>query len=111
MANDTTIPMPEGLEYWTADEVAECLDYTSYMAKPESDRLYARLWSFISEAENPTPLGGDGSNGTVETPCGRLSLDNDDKAGHWWHRLEQNEQKGIAAGMAAYATLGADLGG
>lgn len=76
--------MPTVLEYWTADECAESL--------PISRALSGRLWSFLSEAENPTPLGGDGSNGTVEEPAGRLSLENDDKAGHWWGRLTASEQ-------------------
>ena len=82
--------MPIGLEYWTADEVAECLDGVGR-------DLSAKLWGFLSEAKNPTPLGGDGSNGTVEEPAGRLDLDNDDKAGHWWGRLSTEEQATIAA--------------
>lgn len=79
------IKMPEGLEYWTADEVAECL----YPSK----EICAKLWSFLDDAKNPTPQGGDGSNGTVETPDMRLDLDNDDKAAHWWGRLTEDEQK------------------
>ena len=86
--------IPEGLKYWTADEVAECLSGIG----PD---LYRKLWEILNEAENPTPLGGDGSNGTVETPDGRLELDNDDKAGHWWAKLTQAEQTTIAASYAA----------
>ena len=86
--------MPEGLKYWTADEVAECLSGIG----PD---LYRKLWEILNEAENPTPLGGDGSNGTVETPDGRLELDNDDKAGHWWAKLTPAEQTTIAASYAA----------
>ncbi len=51
---------------------------------------------FVNDASNPTPLGGDGSNGTVEEQSGRLNLDNDDKAGHWWGKLTADEQKTIA---------------
>ncbi len=87
--------MPKGLEYWTLDEVAECLGYWAHLTEAQGDSLHNKLWDFHADAENPTPLGGDGSNGTVETPCGRLSLDNDDKMGHWWHRLEDYEQRAI----------------
>ena len=81
--------MPTGLDLWTADEVAECLSGLG------SD-LVRKLWRFVEAAENPTPLGGDGSNGTVEEPSGRLSLENDDKAGHWWGLLTENERETIA---------------
>jgi len=85
--NETEVKMAEGLEYWTADEVAECLSY------PDPDQvIYKKLWQFLSDAENQTPAGGDGSNGTVETPDARLDLDNDDKAGSWWHKLTNAEQ-------------------
>ena len=86
--------MPEGLEYWTADEVAECLSGLS-------SELRGKLWRFLNEAKNPTPIGGDGSpdrdgRPTVETPDMRLDLDNDDKAGHWWSKLSEEEQQTIA---------------
>ena len=90
--------MPEGLKYWTADEVAECLSGIG----PD---LYRKLWDILAEAKNPTPLGGDGSNGTVETPDGRLDEDNDDKAPHWWSKLTAAEQVTI---RDAYT---ADFGG
>ena len=77
--------MPQGLETWTADEVAECLDGIGV-------DLYRKLWGILDEAKNPTPLGGDGSNGTVETPDGRLDNNNDDKAAHWWGKLTDEEQ-------------------
>lgn len=92
------IPMPEGLDYWTADQVAECLSYSKHLPADYAGgwtALYARLWSFLAEATNKTPLGGDGSDGTVETPDGRLDLANDDKAGHWWGRLTPVEQVAI----------------
>ena len=83
--------MPAGLEYMTADTVAETVPYADV-----NNHLYNKLWGFLKDAKNPTPLGGDGSNGTVETPDGRLDLANDDKAGHWWHKLTESEQKNIA---------------
>ena len=86
--------MPEGLKYWTADEVAECLNGIG----PD---LYRKLWEILAEAKNPTPLGGDGSNGTVETPDGRLDEDNDDKAPHWWVKLTPAEQTTIASAYIA----------
>ena len=86
--------MPDGLEYWTADEVAECPSGIG----PD---LYRKLWDILNAATNPTPLGGDGSNGTVETPDGRLDLDNDDKAGHWWAKLTVAEQTTIATAYTA----------
>ena len=86
--------MPERLKYWTADEVAECLSGIG----PD---LYRKLWNILAEAKNPTPLGGDGSNGTVETPDGRLDEDNDDKAPHWWGKLNETEQRAVADGYAA----------
>ena len=94
MNKDTTIQMPDGLTYWTADEVAECLSGIG-------PTLYSKLWDILNAAENPTPLGGDGSNGTVETPDGRLDEDNDDKAPHWWGSLTVAEQSAIASAYAA----------
>ena len=86
--------MPEGLEYWTADEVAECLSGIG----PD---LYRKLWGILTASKNPTPLGGDGSNGTVEEPHERYDDDHDDKAGHWWAKLTPAEQTTIAASYAA----------
>lgn len=93
------IPMPEDLEYWTADEVAECLPYHSTLGKEAGDALYSKLWGFLVEASDAgtaTPLGGDGTNGTVEHPCGRMNLENTDKARHWWARLDPAEQRAVA---------------
>ena len=99
-----TTKMPEGLDYWTADEVAECLSYQKFLPESYGDwnELDAKLWRIVENASNPTPLGGDGTDGTVETPCGRLDPDNDDKAPHWWATLTPIEQAAIAAAFAAY---------
>jgi len=93
--------VPEWIERWTADEVAECVSYQSHLTKPEADELYRKLWGFLELANNPTPQGGDGSNGTVEEPAARLDLANDDKGGHWWHLLEAKEQDAIVKGYAS----------
>ena len=93
------IAMPGGLKYWTADQAAECLSYQKHLPKDYLGgwlELYTKLWGFLDDAKNRTPLGGDGSNGTVETPDGLLDLDNDDKALHWWGKLDAIEQKAIA---------------
>ena len=96
----SAIPIPDGLEMWRADEVAECLDYRRYIVHLMG--LYAKLWSFLEAAENPTPAGGDGSNGTVETPDGQLDPDNDDKAAHWWNQLTDLEAAAIVQAYQDY---------
>ena len=88
--------MPEGMEYTTADEAAECLSYSHHLPEGEGDVLYRRLWEILGEATSPTPTGGDGTDGTVECPGDRLSLDNDDKAGHWWSKLTYAQQEALA---------------
>ena len=40
-------------------------------------------------------------HGTVETPDGRLDLENDDKAPHWWGELTPAEQTTIATAYVA----------
>lgn len=97
---------PDELTYWTADNVAECLPYDKHLPDDypkgfDSGSLYVKLWSFIDAAKNPTPLGGDGSNGTVEEPAGQLDEDNDDKAPHWWGKLSSVEQTAIVAAYKA----------
>lgn len=96
-----SLVMPSELEYYTADEVAECVPYQKHLP-PEYgswELLDWKLYSFLADAENPTPIGGDGSDGTVETPCGRMSLANDDKAMHWWGKLTRVEQQAIIRGL------------
>ena len=86
-----SIKMNAYLKYWTADECSEVLPYEEFLSKKDADDLYVKLWGFLSESKNPTPLGGDGP-GRVETPCGRLSLENDDKSHHWWGKLTEIER-------------------
>ena len=93
----TKMEMPGSLEYYTADEVAECVSYEAHLPEGyEKGALYRKLWTFATYAENPTPLGGDGTNGTVETPDGRMDPLNDDKAPHWWDKLTEVEQLAIS---------------
>ena len=89
---------PERIESWTADEVAECLPYQKFLSEQHSRALYIKLWEFVNEANasnNATPLGGDGTGGTVETPEERTDPKNSDKVPHWWGKLEKFEQKAL----------------
>jgi len=96
------VKIPDGLEYWPCVDIAECLPYQNYLpGKHAREALYGKLWGILAEADNATPLGGDGSDGTVEEPSGRLDLDNDDKAGHWWHKLTDAEANAIVQAYAA----------
>lgn len=48
--SDNEIAMPDLLNYWTVDEVAECLDGVG-------DDLYRKLWSYITaETDSNPPL-------------------------------------------------------
>lgn len=87
-----SILMPDGLEYMRADEVAECLGYSKHLPPGGGADLYSLLWKFVREASEPTPSGGDGTNGTVECRGDQMDLDNDDKAGHWWAKLDTAQQ-------------------
>jgi hypothetical protein len=86
-------PVADGLEYWTCDEVAECL--------PVSKDLYRRLWAILGEAERRTPTGGDGTGGTCEYPDARYGTGEDDKARQWWGRLTPEEQMEINSAYRA----------
>lgn len=98
------VRIPAGLEYWTADEIAECLPFEAHLPKPAADALARKLWGFL-ESDNPTPAGGDGSDGTVETPDGRRDLGNTDKPRAFWGQLTPAEQTAIAT---AYRALDAE---
>ena len=80
---------------WTADEVAECLPYQAFLTKEKSDALYRKLWDIVNGANKPTPVGGDGTGNTVETPEERLSSHNDDKVKNFWPKLDAEEQEAI----------------
>ncbi len=91
---------PKQFVYWTADEIENCIDptgeYDGALTEEQWHAVMNKLAAFTCEAIDAgtaTPLGGDGSNGTVETPDGRLDPANTDKAPHWWHRLEAFEQR------------------
>jgi len=83
--------VPQGLEYWTADEIAECLSGITHTT-------YVRLWEIVAECEqNGTakPLGGDGSDGTTELPIVADSYSNQPHS--FWTALTPAQQQEIAS--------------
>lgn len=88
--------------HWTADEVAECLPFRAFLTPQQGRELDAKLWGFVNDSKNPTPVGGDGSGGTVETPEERLDPANTDKVPHFWDKLSQNEQNAINKAVDKY---------
>lgn len=82
--------MPDGLEFWTPDEVAECLAV--------STATYRRLWEVLADLEwagKAVPLGGDGSDGTIETPPEPDAYP-EGKMGAVWRQLTEAERTEIA---------------
>jgi len=77
--------IPDGLQYWTADQIAECL--------PVGDDTYRRLWEITAGASNPKPLGGDGTGGTTEWPEVRDDCGNQPRS--FWKLLTEEQQKDI----------------
>ena len=82
--------IPKGLEYWTADEIAECLGVSLATG--------SRLWSFL-DSGNDKPLGGDGSNGTTEIPIHDHRYGNQPEA--FWTKLTAAEQEEITKAYLA----------
>lgn len=76
--------VPDNLDLYTPDEVAETVDGIN------AD-TYRELWNVLNEpAFNKRPLGGDGSNGTIEVP--------DDFSGNLrdaWRYLSDNAKRNI----------------
>ena len=95
-----SVEMPPQMQYYTVDEVAETVDYWAHLPKDRAEALYSAVWNYLAKSKNPTPLGGDGSNGTVELPEQRLDPENDDKAHHWWSSLDKDWQMAIVKAMA-----------
>lgn len=83
--------IPFMIEEWRPDEVAECIDGLS-------DSTYRKLWEITAELDRTgkaVPLGGDGSDGTVEYPPEPGSYP-DGRLRAVWHRLTEAEQREIA---------------
>ena len=83
--------IPTGLEYWTADEIAECLGGIAMATRQ-------RLWEFVGGTDDK-PLGGDGSNGTTEIPIVDHSYGNQPRA--FWSKLTKAQQEEIATAYKA----------
>jgi hypothetical protein len=79
--------IPNGLQYWRPDEVAECLDGIG-------QDLYRKLWQITSDLEQSgkaVPVGGDGSNGTIECPPEPDAFMSG-KMGTVWNQFTSDEQ-------------------
>ena len=98
----TSLPCPHWADFWTLDEVAECLEYYKWMRQEHGDTegrirgdaLYKKLWVFMGEVkkEDRTPLGGDGSDGTTEEPIADKA---EDALALFWDRLEEEEKTAL----------------
>lgn len=89
--------MNEAFKVWTPDEAAECLSGVS-------PSLYARLWELldgIPEGDRK-PLGGDGTNGTVEYPPEPDSYPKGTVAAIWRHLTEEQRAELNAAYEKTY---------
>ena len=90
MAKPTPAPH-EAAKYWTPDEVAEALDGIS-------DATSSRLWALMNQMKEHAPLGGDGSNGTVEWP---EPIEEGHSVRAIWHLLTEDERREINAAFEA----------
>ena len=87
--------LPENLRYWSCDEVAECLSVTH--------STYEELWSALEKAHaagKAKPIGGDGSNGTIEEPE-VTSGEYDSDLVAVWPMLSDAAQKDIILGATS----------
>lgn len=80
--------VPSGLEYWTADEIAECLDVP--------DEIYVKLWG-LAACEGGKPLGGDEGWEWPELVDSFANQPN-----HFWPLFSEEEQDAIAAAYLRY---------
>lgn len=85
MAN---IKMPDFIEDYTPDEIAECM--------PVSNETYRRLWELLDSIPEGkrVPIGGDGSDGTIEHPPEPGSYMSG-KIGAIWEQLTDVERADI----------------
>jgi len=89
-------PMNPAFEFWTPDEAAECLSGIS-------DATYKHLWELLEKIPEAKrmPLGGDGTNGTVERPPEPGSYPEGTVAAVWG-KLTEEEKAELNKGMEAY---------
>jgi len=84
------LKMPAGLEYTTADTIAE--RYPGI-----TKETYRELWDVPNGAHEEgtaQPIGGDGTDGTVETPCVGGYSDEMDAV---WPKLSDDAKRNIIA--------------
>ena len=79
----TTEKAPEWSEWFSLDAVAECLSYQKFLPVNYTGDLYSKLWRLQHAAKNPSPIGGDGTGGTTETPDGRIGNYDDSLSSVW----------------------------
>lgn len=81
-----TLPKPNDHvnEFWTLDECAECLPVSA----ATSMELWAVHGMLAEKRAKMKPLGGDGSDGTVEFPEARDDCDNNIK--NAWKYLSED---------------------
>lgn len=80
------IIIPTRIAHYTADEIAETL--------PVQSETGRRLWEISNAAcanGTQTPSGGDGTDGTVETPGDRIG-DFGDQGQALWDQLNSDER-------------------
>jgi hypothetical protein len=68
----------DGLEFWSLDEVAECLSGIPIA-------LSSKLWGILNDVPKGkrVPAGGDGSNGTIEFPPEPDAYPDTKVTSHW----------------------------
>jgi len=76
-----------GLMFMSADAVAECLPYQSYLEEAEGVALYQKLWTIVAEHEGePVYPEIDGNPSRME-------------AGDHWSRLTEAEQGALVSAL------------
>lgn len=89
------LKMPAGLECTTADTIAECYPGIT-------KETYSELWDATNGSHDEgtaQPLGGDGTDGTVETPCVGGYSDEMDAV---WPKLSDAAKRNIIAADREY---------
>ena len=89
--------------------MADCLSYDKFLpdsyGKLYENLLCVKLWNIQANAENAqnaTPMGGDGSEGTYEDPSEIEPGTYDDEARHWWNQLLPLEQRALVLAYDAH---------
>lgn len=104
------VKAPEWTWLWSPDDAAECLEYQQEMRilGADPDALYAKLWRFVQRAKEESfqlpPLGGDGSDGTVEEPAIRLETMLEGvgaSLAFWWDELTDLERRALDSAYKA----------